>query len=161
MYSCRIEYPSTHWSQEIIYRNCKLSSTPSNEEVGYAFIITRGVRSNTYPMDSAHQRYRHIHYNCLIHLKPQPLIGTPKVKAYSLQLLYSVVTTTTLYNNTDPFPACDYRHIGLVLYQFPDIRKHSILTKIGDGPAVGLLPGRGKGTFVGFLSHSDWPRRSS
>ena len=75
-------------------KNCKLSSTPSNEEVGCAFIITRGVRSNTYPMDSAHQRYRHIHYNCLIHLKPQPLKGTPKVKAYSLQLLYSVVTTT-------------------------------------------------------------------
>ena len=108
MYSCRIEHPRTHWSQEIIKRNCQLSSTPSNEEVGYAFIVTRGVRSNTYPMYSAHQRYRHIHYNRLIHLKPQLLKGTAKVKAYSLQLLYSVVTTTALYNNTDPFPACDF-----------------------------------------------------
>ena len=48
--------------------NCKLSPTPSHEEVGYAFIVTRGGRPNTYPMDSAHQRYRHIHYFCLIHL---------------------------------------------------------------------------------------------
>ena len=89
-------------------KNCKLSSIPLNEEVGYAFIITRGVRTNTYLMDSTHQRYRHIHYNCLIHLKPQLLKGTPKVKAYSLQLLDSVITTTMLYNNTDPFPTCDF-----------------------------------------------------
>ena len=89
-------------------RNCKLSTTPLHKEVGYAFIITRGVTPNTYLMHSAHQRYRHIHYNHLVHLKPQQFKGTPKVKAYSLQLLDSVLTTTTLYNNTDPFPACDF-----------------------------------------------------
>ena len=41
--------------------NHKLSPTPTTEKVGPAFIVTRGVRPNTYLMDSAHQRYRCIH----------------------------------------------------------------------------------------------------
>ena len=48
--------------------NCKLPPLPLHKEVGYVFIIARGVRPNTYQIDSAHQRYRHIHYFCLIHL---------------------------------------------------------------------------------------------
>ena len=64
--------------------NYKLSPLPTTEKVGYVFIITKGVRRNTYLMHSAHQRCRHIHYFCFIHSKPQPLKGTPKVNAYSL-----------------------------------------------------------------------------
>ena len=148
MYPCRTEYTSNSLvSRNYIKKiNCKLSPTHTTEEVGYAFIIIRGVRPNTYPMHSAHQRYRHIHYFCLIHLKLQLLKGTPKVKAYSLQWLDSVITTTVLYTNTDPFTTCElYWHIGLVLYQKSDICKHSLLAEPW---TWGLLqvsfPGRGK-----------------
>ena len=49
-----------------------------------------------------------IYYFCLIHLKQQQLKGTPMVKAYSLQWLDSVITTTALYTNTDSFPTSDF-----------------------------------------------------
>ena len=142
--------------------NCKLSPTPSHEEVGYAFIITRGVRPNTYPMDSAHQRYRCIHYFCLIHLKPQPPKGTPKVKAYSLQVaLFSNNHNCTVHQHWLLPHLWLYQHIRLVLYQFPDICKCSLLA---EPQRWGLLQvcflGGGKAPWGSFPSHSDWPHRA-
>ena len=80
MYPCRAEYTSSSWCQEI-YKESKLQICPplsTAKEVGYDVITTKGVRTNTYPGDSVHHRYRLIHYNCFIHTSPQPHTVHPK-----------------------------------------------------------------------------------
>ena len=103
---------------------------PTTKEVGYAFIITREFRPNAYLMDNTHQRYKLIHYYCFIHSKPQALKGTPKVKAYSLQVAwFSNIHNCTVHPHWLLPCLWLYQHIGLVLYQKSDIHKHSLFSK--------------------------------
>ena len=68
---------------EKVITNCPPLST--TKEVGYAIIITRGARANTYPMDSAHQNLTYSTTNFALFIDvPLPL-----------------------YTYTGFFPACD------------------------------------------------------
>ena len=64
--------PAVHGLKKLYKENkLQIAPLPTSKEVVYAFIITRGARTNTHLMDSAHQRYRLTHYNCFIHISPQ------------------------------------------------------------------------------------------
>ena len=46
--------PAAHGLKKLDKETTNCPPLPTTKEVGYAFIITRAVRSNTYQMDSAH-----------------------------------------------------------------------------------------------------------
>ena len=59
-----------------------------------------GARTNTYPMDSAHQRYRLIHYNCFIHISPQ----LHTVHAKGIGLFTTIALFMQVHNCTQCIP---------------------------------------------------------
>ena len=106
--------PAVHDPKKLYIEN-KLQIVPNSTagEVVYAFIIIRDARTNTYPMDSAHQRYRLIHYKLLY-----SYMSTTAHSAHQTYWLihYSMLdplkSTTELYTNTDAFPTCNF--IGIL-----------------------------------------------
>ena len=136
MYPCRTEYTSSSWSQKL-YKENKLQIVPHSLQLRRLAmpLSSPGESDQTlYLMDSAHQRYRLIHYwlldsyksttahsahqrywlihyNCLIHQNPQP---------------HCTPTLT-------PFLPVTYQHIILVLHQNSDVCKHLLPTKPGNG----------------------------
>ena len=115
-----------------IFTNCPPLST--TWEVGYSFIVTRGARTNTYPMDSAHKKYGLIHYKLLYSYKSTTAHSAhQRYWLIQYNLLDSLKSTTTLYTNTDSFPALDF--IGILfqsstrilmsinVYSLPSLRR--------------------------------------
>ena len=81
-------------------------------------------------MDSAHQRYRHIHYKCLIHTSQQ--LHTVHTKGIGL-----IPTICLIYQNPQlhctstltPSPPVTFWHSILVLHQNSDVQKCSLPAK--------------------------------
>ena len=101
--------PAAHGLRNYIKKiNSKLSPTPNNWGGWLCLYCHQGSQNKHLPMDSAHQRYRLIHYKLLDSYKSTTAHSAHQ--SYLLihyTLLDSSKYTTALYTNTDSFLACD------------------------------------------------------